>query len=146
MNLIALISPYTIAIIIAWSGAHAIKYIIGLIKKEKLSLRTNLFRSGGMPSAHSATIMSIVTVIGLKDGFDSGLFGLSVMVAMIVMYDAMKVRRSSGEQGVAIAALIKEQNSKVKIPYVAKGHLLEEVIVGAIFGVAIGIVVFLATK
>ena len=69
-------------------------------------------------------------------------FGL---LALIVMYDAVKVRRSSGEQGVAISELIKEQNSKVKLPRVSKGHTPMEVTVGALLGVIIGIIVFLAT-
>jgi acid phosphatase family membrane protein YuiD len=64
---------------------------------------------------------------------------------MIVMYDAMKVRRSSGEQGAAIHKLIKVTGSKVDLPRVAKGHTPTEVGLGAVLGVAIGIVVFIAT-
>jgi acid phosphatase family membrane protein YuiD len=90
--------------------------------------------------------MSLATVIGLKDGLNTGLFGLAILIAMIVMYDAVKVRRASGEQGEAIAAIIKEQGSKVEIPYIAKGHTVIEVVAGAAFGIAIGVVVFLATK
>ncbi len=101
--------------------------------------------SGGMPSAHSATVVAMTTIIGLKDGIDSGLFGLAVLFSLIVMYDAMKVRRSSGEQGLAIHALIKESKSKVKLPRVAKGHSPLEVVFGVILGLVIGVVVFLAT-
>jgi len=146
MEMFSIISAYTLAIAITWLSAHAIKYIISIFKNEKASISRTIFTSGGMPSAHSATIVSLATVIGLRDGFESGLFGLAILVAIIVMYDAVKVRRSTGEQGVAIKALIKEQGSKVKIPYAAQGHLINEVVVGAIFGVIIGAVVFLATK
>jgi uncharacterized protein len=146
MEILSIISPYTLAIVITWLSAHAVKYVIGILKNEKTSFGHAIFMSGGMPSAHSATIMSLATVIGFRDGFDSGLFGLAALVAIIVMYDAVKVRRSTGEQGSAIKALIKEQGSKVKIPYIAKGHLVVEVVAGAIFGVIIGAVVFLATK
>lgn len=146
METFSIISPYTLAIAITWLSAHAIKYIIGIFKNEKVTLSRAIFTSGGMPSAHSATIISLATVIGLRDGFESGLFGLAILVAIIVMYDAVKVRRSAGEQGDAIKDLIKEQGSKVKIPYIAKGHLMIEVVVGAIFGVVMGAVVFLATK
>jgi acid phosphatase family membrane protein YuiD len=146
MEILQIISPYTIAIAVTWLSAHTIKYIIGITKNDKTSFGKKIFMSGGMPSAHSATIMSLATVIGLRDGMDTGLFGLVILMAMIVMYDAVKVRRSSGEQGDAIAALIKETGSKVKIPYIAKGHLVIEVIAGAAFGIIIGMVVFLATK
>jgi len=138
-------SPYLVAIIIAWLGAHLIKYIISLIKKEKYELKSYLFMSGGLPSSHTATATAIMTVIGLKDGTDTGLFGLSVLFALIVMYDAMKVRRSSGEQGEAIKSLIESHNSKIKLPRVSKGHTPVEVAFGALLGMIIGAVVFLST-
>jgi hypothetical protein len=62
------------------------------------------------------------------------------------MYDAIMVRRSSGEQGAAIHQLIKEQKSSVPLPRAAKGHTPVEVAVGALLGLIIGVVVFLATK
>lgn len=141
-----IISPYLLTILIAWLGAHTIKYVFSSMKKEKLNLRSHLFISGGMPSGHSATVMAMATIIGLRDGLDSGLFGLASLFAIIVMYDALKVRRSSGEQGEAIYGLIKEGKSTVKLPRVAKGHTPLEVILGAVVGVTIGIVVFFSTR
>ena len=70
------------------------------------------------------------------------------MVAGVVMYDAVMVRRSVGEQGRAIQELIRatKQNQQVAIPRAAKGHTPFEVLVGAMLGVLIGGVVFIATK
>lgn len=138
-------SPYIITIFITWFGAHVIKYVISLSKREKKGLIAHLFMSGGMPSSHSATAVALMTVIGLRDGVGSGLFGIAALFAMIVMYDAMKVRRSAGEQGVAIHQLIKEQKSGVKLPRVANGHTPTEVVGGAVLGAIIGLVVFFAT-
>ena len=138
-------SPYLITIFIAWFGAHVVKYIVSMTKEERYGFRSHIFTSGGMPSSHSTTVVALITIIGFRDGIGSGLFGLGALFALIVMYDAMKVRRSSGEQGAAIHALIKEQNSKVKLPRAAKGHTPLEVFVGACFGALIGIVVFLST-
>lgn len=139
------ISPYLITILLAWVSAHIIKFVISYINKEKRSLRAYLFISGGMPSAHSAAVTAMVTIIGLKDGINTGLFGLALLFAVIVMYDAVKVRGSAGEQGVAIHKLIKATGSKVSLPRVAKGHTPTEVALGAVLGAAIGIVVFIAT-
>ncbi len=139
------ISPYLLTIFLAWVVAHLIKFIISSVNKERRTLRAYLFISGGMPSAHSAAVTAMVTIIGLKDGISSGLFGLSLLFAVIVMYDAVKVRRSSGEQGLAIHKLIKSTNSKIKLPRVAMGHTPTEVALGAVLGAAIGIVVYLAT-
>ena len=76
------ISPYLITIFIAWFGAHVIKYIVSYIKKERRGFRSQLFASGGMPSSHSATVMSMATIIGLRDGINSGLFGLAVLFVL----------------------------------------------------------------
>jgi acid phosphatase family membrane protein YuiD len=140
-----ILSAYIASFCIAWLIAHLIKYIIGRIKKEKLGIQSYLLVSGGMPSSHSATTISLTTVIGLSSGFGSEIFALAALFSIIVMYDALMVRRSSGEQGIAIQGVIKEQKSKVKSPRVAMGHKPVEVFAGAILGVSVGLVVFLAT-
>ncbi len=140
------ISPYLLAIFAGWFLSHAIKYAIATIRHKRLDFTHQLFVSGGMPSAHAATSLALWTVVFLKDGITSGLFGLATLVALIVCYDAVKVRRSTGEQGLAIDTLIEETKSKAIIPRAAKGHTPAEVIVGALFGIAIGVVVFLATN
>ncbi len=99
-----------------------------------------------MPSAHSATVVALALTIGLRDGFGTALFGLATLFGAIVMYDAMMVRRSSGEQGYAIQQLIKEQKSSIVLPRAAKGHTPAEVVVGALIGALIGLIIFLATK
>lgn len=139
-------SPYIIAVISAWVMAQGAKYLIVAFKNRNFSHVRQLYLSGNMPSAHSATVVALAVVIGLRDSFDSGLFALATLFAAIVMYDAIMVRRSSGEQGIAIQQLIKEQKSAVALPRAAKGHTPVEVAVGALLGAVIGLVVFLATK
>ena len=101
--------------------------------------------SGGMPSSHSASVCAMATIIGLREGVGSAIFGFAVLFALIVMYDALKVRRSSGEQGAALVQLIKEQKSKIGLPRVAKGHTPLEVALGGLLGVAVGLAVYLYT-
>jgi uncharacterized protein len=139
-------SPYLIAVIAAWLIAQGIKYCLVAIKQRSFDHIRQLYLSGNMPSAHSASVLAMVTMIGLRDGLDTGLFGLALLFASIVMYDAVMVRRSSGEQGIAIQQLIKEQKSKVALPRAAKGHTPLEVLVGGSLGILIGLVVFLATE
>jgi acid phosphatase family membrane protein YuiD len=141
-----LVSPYVLALAVAWFLAHVVKYAIALSRGKQLDLTHQLFISGGMPSSHAATSVAVWMVVLLKDGPQSGLFGLATLVVLVICYDAVKVRRSSGEQGEAIQQLIKEQNSKVDLPRAAKGHTPVEVVAGSIFGAIIGLVVFLATR
>ncbi len=132
------ISPYIIAIVAGWTVSQLIKTVIAAFRHRTLSIRGILFVSGGMPSSHSATIIAVWTVILFNDGWMSGLFGLASAVALVFLYDAVKVRRSSGEQGVALSALIKEQKSEVPLPRVAMGHTPLEVVVGSILGFVVG--------
>ncbi|MEO8691177.1 MAG: divergent PAP2 family protein [Candidatus Saccharimonas sp.] len=140
-----IISPYLWAIFVAWLVAHGIKSVLNFSQARGRGVIRQLFISGGMPSSHAATTVAVWTVVLIKDGPQSGLFGLATLVAMIVCYDAIKVRRSVGEQGIAIIELIEATKSKVKLPRAARGHTPVELVVGALLGVLIGLVVYLAT-
>ena len=140
------LSPYLIVIVVAWLSAHVVKHAVAKIKGVEVDFVQQLFLSGGMPSSHAATSVALLTVIGLIDGVSSGLFGLAALFTLIVCYDSVKVRRSSGEQGGAIAELIAATKSAVRVPRVARGHTPVEVVAGALFGFLIGCIVFLATK
>jgi acid phosphatase family membrane protein YuiD len=137
-----LLSPYIIAGMLGWIVSQATKYIIASVKHRRLASYRQLYVSGRMPSAHSATVVAVLVVIGYIDGIYSSIFGLALVFATVVIYDAMMVRRSSGEQGVAITGLIKEQKSNVPYPRVAMGHTPLEVAVGCLIGVGVGISVF----
>ncbi len=141
-----IVSSYVLAILAAWLLSHIVKYGVALSQGEQPDLTHQLFLSGGMPSSHTATSVAVWMVILLRDGAQSGLFGLATLVVLVIAYDAVKVRRSSGEQGEAITQLIRETRSDIRLPRAAKGHTPAEVLVGALFGALVGFVVFLATS
>jgi acid phosphatase family membrane protein YuiD len=134
------LSPYLLAIGAAWVVAQGAKYIIAVIKSGDIRNFRQLYLSGNMPSAHSASVVALLTVVGGLDGVDTGIFAVAALFAAIVMYDAVMVRRSSGEQGAALTVLLKNQDSKIPMPRVAKGHTPVEVAVGALLGLAVGLV------
>lgn len=141
------ISPYLVAAAIAWIVAQGLKYVIASIRGK--SFRRNLsqlYLSGNIPSAHSATVVALLYTVGAYDGVNSAAFGIAALLAAIVMYDALMIRRSSGEQGVALTAFLVETKSKILPPRVAKGHTPIEVLTGALLGVIVAMVVFLASS
>jgi acid phosphatase family membrane protein YuiD len=140
-----LVSPYLIAVIAGWIVAQGAKYIIKVIKTGDMHQLRQLYLSGNMPSAHATSVVALLIVVGLIDGVTSGLFAVAALFAAIVMYDAVMVRRSSGEQGRALQLLIKEFKSTIQLPRAAKGHTPIEVLAGGALGAIIGIVVVLAT-
>lgn len=133
----------------AWVVAQTLKHLARLAGRNRriFSDRSNrmLLLSGGMPSAHSATVSALAVSIGLGEGWLSSVFALAFLLASIVMYDAVMVRRSSGQQGVLLNSLLDEQKSKLRPVVVAHGHTLWEVIAGAVVGVTISYVVFITT-
>ena len=140
------ISPYILVVALGWISAQGLKYVFAVIKTKKIGNFRQFYTSGNMPSSHSACVVGLVTLVGLLDGFDSALFGIVFLLAAIVMYDAVMVRRSSGEQGLAIQELIKLGKTKIVLPRAAKGHTPAEVLVGSVLGLVLGLVVFVATK
>jgi acid phosphatase family membrane protein YuiD len=140
------ISPYILAAALSWVIAQGLKYVFATVRGKKLGSMRQLYLSGGMPSAHSASVVALLVVIGLKDGVNSAIFGLALLFAAVVMYDAVMVRRSSGEQGVALRWLFHHLKLTPDAPFrTAKGHLPREVMGGAIVGVVAGLVVYFAT-
>ncbi|MDB5159738.1 MAG: putative integral rane protein [Candidatus Saccharibacteria bacterium] len=140
------LSPYILAAVISWIVAQGLKYVVASIKGKKFHSLNQLYLSGSMPSAHSASVVSLLVVIGFRDGVNSAVFGLALLFAAVVMYDAIMVRRSSGEQGTALVELIRELKRPSKTPiHVAKGHTPSEIIGGIIVGLVIGVVVYFAT-
>lgn len=140
------ISPYLIAIMAGWVIAQGTKYVLVALKNRNFDHLRQLYLSGNMPSAHSASTMSLATIVGLRDGVESAVFAVAALFAAVVMYDAIMVRRSVGEQGIALQTLIKlAKNESVVIPRAARGHTPLEVLAGALLGIAIGSIVYFAT-
>ncbi|MDX1358470.1 MAG: divergent PAP2 family protein, partial [Clostridia bacterium] len=82
---------------IAWLTTQTLKFVFDLITSGRIDFR-RLVGAGGMPSSHSAFVVSLATVIGVSEGLESAAFGLAVAFALVVMYDAAGVRRATGKQ------------------------------------------------
>jgi hypothetical protein len=133
-------SVFLIAPLIAWILAQAVKYGLHWARTRKFGDLTFLYRSGSMPSSHTATVVALATVVGVREGVESALFGIVVVTGLIVAYDAMHVRRATGEQGLAIKKILAKLGIKTK-PHHALGHKPFEVLVGAVLGVVAAAIV-----
>lgn len=96
---------------------------------EQRKWRDGLFRPGGMPSSHSAFVMSLLIVVGVKSGLDSSLFAIAFTLACLTWYDAVSSRHAIGEQ----AKILNRLQHWIKLPE-RLGHSLIEVVIGACFG------------
>ncbi len=140
------LSPYVLTVAASLLISQALKYLILLLRGGNFDHIRQLYASGNMPSTHSTSVVALLVMIGLRDGTDSGLFSLALLFAVIVMYDTIILRRSVGDQGTAVQALIKTMKSTIVLPRAAKGHTPYELVAGAVLGLVIGVVVFFATN
>ena len=130
-----------LAFIIGWFVAQAGKLVGDLIKsKGHMSGREVFdcfFRSGGMPSGHTASFTGLTTFFVAQNGIFAPISVLALCMTIIVVYDAVNVRYAVGEQGKVINLMIMDRNYKKKQVKVVEGHTVPQVIVGAILGLAI---------
>ena len=134
-----------IAPIIAWLLCQVIKFFINLIIEKKFDIH-RLFGDGGMPSGHSATVTSLAVMCGYTAGVDSVAFAISMILAAIVMHDAVGVRRDTVKHAVSIKKLaaavnkmflerdkeIMTENLKILV-----GHTPLQVLFGAVTGLVV---------
>lgn len=128
--------------ICAWAVTQAIKVLIALIRRKRVGLRY-FVTGGGMPSAHSATVSALAASVAMVQGFESVTFGITVILALIVMYDATGVRRSVGKQSVVLNRIVQEIRSRRPEAVIERelweliGHTPFQVIVGAVLGILV---------
>lgn len=129
--------------------AQAIKTTQAFLKKDT-NWRKRIYnalysigKSGGMPSGHTLSLSSLATYLGLEYGFKSPYFAIAAGFTWWFMYDAVKARRSIGEQAKALNWLlddIAETDRHIKL---IEGHNVPEVIVGLLLGITTGYLSFL---
>ena len=139
--------PTFLAGIFSWLGAQFLKTLIhliyGRIKTLKDLLANMFWRTGGMPSSHSAVVTAVCTSVGIREGVDSSIFMVSLLITFITMRDAVGVRRASGIQSQKLNEIGRELEQKEYIKEYksikeVNGHTPIQVIMGALLGVLIG--------
>jgi len=129
--------------ILAWVIAQVIKVVLGVIRTRKFDFRW-FIGTGGMPSAHAAGASALAITAGFDYGFNSGIFALAIVFAMVTMFDAQGVRRSAGSQAKILNRVMEDiywqgriQEEKLKELI---GHTPVEVITGSIIGILIAFI------
>jgi hypothetical protein len=131
-----------VAAFLAWALAQISKIFYELILQRKLIL-SRLVSAGGMPSSHSALVTGLATATGREIGVTSPIFAIAVVLASIVMYDAAGVRRAVSIQARILNQMIEEafQGSPMAEKRLREliGHTPVQVLVGALLGIAVGL-------
>lgn len=132
-----------ITVVVAWFVAQSAKVFLGVISEKRFNFRW-FVDTGGMPSSHAATVSALATAVGLRYGFYSSFFAVTLVFAWIIMMDAQGFRRSTGKQaeilnvildGIYWKKKIKEERLKELL-----GHTPIEVLIGAAIGILVAII------
>ncbi len=135
-----------LATLAAWVVAQTIKIVINSAKEKRFNFRW-LVSTGGMPSAHSAGVLSLATAVGIQEGFCSTIFIATLIFAVVIAFDAQGVRRATGQQAEILNKILddiywrrKIQEDRLKELI---GHTPFEVFVGSIIGIIIATLVMI---
>ncbi|WP_438319182.1 divergent PAP2 family protein [Sporosarcina sp. FA9] len=145
-----------LAALLAIVFAQLIKIPIQYFIRGKLDWKL-MTSTGSMPSSHSAAVTSLATAIAYELGFDSPIFALAAIFAVITMFDATGVRFQAGQQAVIINQMRidfqtfvqeakgwqqKDDQEKLQELKTLLGHKPSEVFVGAVTGVLISVIIY----
>lgn len=130
--------------LIAWFLAQALKIPLYRVIEHQWDFK-RFFGAGGMPSSHTALVVSLGMIVGVTEGFDSVAFAICFAFAGIVMYDATGVRRETGTQGKVINQILRDvliNGQPISDEQLKElvGHTPLEVLGGFVLGIAVALV------
>lgn len=135
-----------VACALSWLVAQLLKFLISWMIEKKMDWR-RCFGMGGMPSSHSAFVLSLALGTGLQEGFGTTMFAITFALMVIVIYDAMGVRYETGRQSKVINQILRELFMEGK-PLTDErlkelvGHSPLEVLGGVLVGLVMTLIVF----
>jgi uncharacterized protein len=140
MNGVVSLNPPLVLALIAMSTVQLFKFVFAWIWFGRPDFR-RLVGTGGMPSAHSASVTALTVAVGFEAGWNSTLFGATAFFSLVIMYDATGIRRAAGKQAQILNRMLDELKDYHKLEPVRLkellGHTPLEVLFGAAYGVFI---------
>jgi uncharacterized protein len=122
-----------------WIIAQSVKVIIGIISEKRFNFKW-FVGTGGMPSSHCAGVTALATSIGMRFGYDSTIFAVAFIFAIITMFDAQGVRRSTGRQAEALNKILEDLYFKKPVQEERFKELIGHTPIQVFTGVVLGAV------
>ncbi len=131
------VNPPLALALIAMISAQLFKFLFGWVRFGRPDF-TRLMGTGGLPSAHSASVTALSVAVGIGSGWKSPLFGVAAFFSLVIMYDATGIRRAAGRQARVLNRMLDELKDYHKLEGERMkellGHTPLEVLVGALYG------------
>jgi acid phosphatase family membrane protein YuiD len=134
-----------LSVIVAWVCTQGVKVALGVVRERRFNFKW-LIGTGGMPSTHAAGVTALATAVGFTSGFHSTLFIITLIFALVIMFDAQGVRRSAGKQAEVLNKIVEDIYWKRGIDQERLmeliGHTPVEVFVGGLIGIVVAVWLF----
>lgn len=133
-----------ISVFASWLFAQTLKVFIVLVTKRTFDFKL-FVGTGGMPSSHTATVTAASMSVGLDSGFDSAVFMVCLCFSIVVISDALGVRRAAGRQAAVLNRMMDEighnrfNSGRLKE---LLGHTPMEAFAGILIGIIIPVLIF----
>ena len=128
-----------------WAIAQCLKVVLGVVREKRFDFRW-FIGTGGMPSSHAAGATALAATCGKEYGFDSAVFALATVFAMVTMFDAQGVRRATGQQAEILNKIMNDIYWKGKIEAdrlkELVGHTPVQVFIGAVLGLTLAVMLW----
>ena len=139
--------PVFLSAFFSWFIAQLVKTVIDIARNRSRTsgeaVATMFWKTGGMPSSHSSLVTALATSIGFEFGPGSSIFTLSLFYGVLIIRDALGVRRSAGVQAQALNQIGMQMKKHLGVPYhpvkEVLGHTPTEVAVGVALGFFIAV-------
>lgn len=139
--------PVFLSAFFSWFIAQLLKTIIDIARHRSRTsgeaVATMVWKTGGMPSSHSSLVTALATSIGFEYGPETPIFTLSLFYGVLIIRDALGVRRSAGDQARALNEIGAKLEKRLGITYhrvrEVSGHTPTEVAVGVALGFFIAV-------
>lgn len=139
--------PWFMSAFIAGGAAQALKFAWASLRDRSPRWR-ELVTSGGMPSGHASLVSALSFAVGITDGFDAPYAMVAVGLGLIVLVDAVTLRREAGEHARLLNRIIRHINDVSESDRIEAekleerlGHSNREMLAGVVFGAVIAFVV-----
>ena len=139
--------PWFMSAFIAGGAAQFLKFAWATWRARSPQWR-ELVTAGGMPSGHSALVSALAFAVGITDGFDAPYAMVAVGLGLIVLVDAVTLRREAGEHARLLNRIIRHLNGvnesdRIEAERLEErlGHSNREMIAGVVFGAFVAFVV-----
>jgi len=131
-----------LSVLSSWAIVQAIKVMVPLLKEKKLKWH-RFIEPGGMPSSHAAAVIALLVGVGILEGCNSTIFILTLIFALVTIYEAVGVRKTVQEQAELLEIILKknlpENLARSKLRK-SLGHTPLDVGVGVIIGFIVGLI------